>query len=198
MTITADDLDAALAGLLATVGVATDRDWKTVAGTGEWDCRHTAEHLGDCLLSYAAQLVARPADRYVRFQAAAEKDASAAEVLEFAVTGGGILAAAVRSAAADVRAYHPMGNADPEGFAAMGCAEALLHGEDMARGLGLHLEPSRDLCTRVLARLFPHVDPGSADTDSWSVLQWATGRLDLPDRERPTRWRWYGAPRQES
>src|SRR3712207_7934584 len=40
--------------------------------TGEWNCRQTAEHVGDCLLSYAAQLVARPDARYVRFLAVAE------------------------------------------------------------------------------------------------------------------------------
>ncbi len=191
MTVTADDLDAALDCVATTLRPATGKDWTAFPGTGDWDCWHTAEHVGDCLLSYAAQLVARPTTRYVRFLAAADKDASAAEVLEFAVAGGRILAATVRTAAPQVRAYHPTGMADPEGFAGMGCVEVLVHGADVARGLGPLLDPPRDLCARVLARMFPEV---SAEADPWQALLWATGRGDLPGHERRTEWRWRGAP----
>ena len=38
----------------------TDRDWSVRAGSLEWDCWHTAEHIGDCLLSYAWQLAVQP------------------------------------------------------------------------------------------------------------------------------------------
>ncbi|WP_327000079.1 hypothetical protein OHA72_33735 [Dactylosporangium sp. NBC_01737] len=194
MTVTADDLDAALAALATTLAPATGRDWSIRAGSLEWDCWHTAEHAGDVLLSYAAQLVARPATRYVRFLASADTAATAAEVLEFAVAGGGILAAAVRAAPAHVRAYHPTGMADPEGFAAMGCVEALVHGHDIARGLDLTLTPPADVCARVLARLFPDTPALPGDPDPWTALLWATGRLDLPGHPRPERWRWQGAP----
>ena len=64
MTVTADDLDTALATLATALTPATDRDWSTGAGSVEWDCWHTAEHAGDVLLSYAAQLVARPSTRW--------------------------------------------------------------------------------------------------------------------------------------
>jgi hypothetical protein len=194
MTVTADDLDAALDCVATTLGPATDKDWTALPGTGDRDCWHTAEHVGDCLLSYAGQLVARPAARYVRFLATADKDASAAEVLEFAVAGGRILAATVRTAAPQVRAYHPTGMADPEGFAGMGCVEVLVHGADVARGLGPLLDPPRDLCARVLARMFPQVSADLAEVDPWQALLWATGRLDLPDHERRTQWHWRGAP----
>jgi uncharacterized protein (TIGR03083 family) len=197
MTVTADDLDAAMSSVTNALRPATGRDWATAAGTGEWDAWHTAEHLGDCLLSYAAQLVARPTTRYVRFLAAAEKDATAAEVLEFAVTGAGLLSVAVRTAAPDVRAYHPTGMADPEGFAGMGCVEALVHGEDIARGLGLAVDPPRDLCARVLARMFPDAAASLAGTDPWTVLLWATNRSELPGRPRQEGWRWHGSPLHE-
>jgi len=49
--------------------------------------------------------------------------------------------------------------ADPEGFAGMGCHEALLHGNDIAQGFGLALDPPRDVCRRVLARIFPRPPP---------------------------------------
>ena len=194
MTVTAGDLDAAVSGVVSVLRPATSRDWSVRAGDVDWDCWHTAEHIGDCLLSYAAQLAARPTGRYVRFLASADKDASAGEVLEFAEAGGRILVAAVRAAPAGARAYHPTGLADPEGFAAMGCVEMLLHGNDIARGLGLRIEPDRDTCRAVLTRLFPDTPEELAGTDPWEVLQWATGRSDLPGHPRPRDWRWHGAP----
>jgi hypothetical protein len=145
-------------------------------------------------MSYAAQVVARPTDRYVRFMANAEKDASAAQVLEYAEAAGRILAAAVRTAAPEVRAYHPSGRADPEGFAAMGCMEALLHGDDIAQGLGLALDPPRDVCARVLARMFPGSAGELVDVDPWAALRWSSGRIELPGRPRLAQWRWRGAP----
>ena len=159
MTVTADDLDSVISCVMSGLLPITDRDWSVRAGTLEWDCWHTAEHIGDCLLSYAWQLAVQPTGRYVRAIATAEKDASPAEVLEFAVTGGRVLASMVRTSRAHVRAYHPAGMADPEGFAGMGCHEALLHGNDIAQGFGLSLDPPRDVCRRVLARIFPQAPP---------------------------------------
>jgi hypothetical protein len=197
VTVTADDLDAAISSVASALSPATGRDWRATAGTGEWDCWHTAEHLGDCLMSYAAQVIARPATRYVRFLATADKDATPAEVLEFAVTGAGILSAAVRTTAPSVRAYHPSGMADPAGFAAMGCVEALVHGEDIARGLDVAVDPPRDLCARVVSRMFPHTCADLSETDPWTALLWATDRIELADRPRQQGWRWRGKPLDE-
>jgi uncharacterized protein (TIGR03083 family) len=198
MTVTADDLDAAVSTTVATLRPATGRDWSVPAGALEWDCWHTAEHLGDVLLSYAAQLVAQPTTRYVRFMVSADRDAAPAEVLEFAEAGGRILAATVRTSSPQVRAWHPTGMADPAGFAGMGCVEALVHGHDIAQGLGLALDPSRAVCTRVLARMFPNVVADLADLDPWTALLWATGRIALPGRPRVAQWRWHGAPPNEN
>jgi hypothetical protein len=194
VTVTADDLDAAISAVVAALRPAADRDWSAQAGTLEWDCWHTAEHIGDCLLSYAGQLVIQPAARYVRFLASADKDASPADVLEFAEAGGRILAATVRTAAAQARAYHPSGMADPEGFAAMGCVETLLHGHDIARGLSLSLDPPRSICSGVVARLFPQAPADLARIDPWEALQWATGRAELPGHPQLRQWHWHGAP----
>jgi len=192
VAITANDLDAATACLVTTLGAAAARDWTAVSGTAEHSGWTTAEHLGDCLMSYAAQLVARPDDRYVRFVALVEKDAVPVELLEFVVAGAGMLSAVVRAAATTARAYHPSGVADPEGFAGMGCVEVLVHGEDIARGLGLTLDAPRDVCERVLARMFPDADV--RDLDPWTALLWATNRVELPGRAQQTDWRWRGAP----
>jgi hypothetical protein len=193
MTVTASDLDAAMSCVMSGLLPVTDRDWSVRAGTLEWDCWHTAEHIADCLLSYAWQLAVQPTTRYVRAIATAEKDASPAEVLEFAVTGERVLAAMVRTSPAHVRAFHPAGIADPEGFAALGCNEALLHGNDIALGFGRSLDPPRDVCRRVLARLYPQAPSELADADPWTSLLCAGGRTELPDHPQP-QWRSHPAP----
>ena len=124
----------------------------------------------------------------------ADQDAAPAEVLEFAEAGGRILVATVRTCSPQVRGWHPTGMADPAGFAGMGCVEALVHGHDIAQGLGLVLDPPREVCTRVLARMFPHAVAELADLDPWTALLWATGRIALPGRPRVAHWRWHGAP----
>jgi hypothetical protein len=188
MTVTADDLEAAVAWMAARLGPATGREWSVPAGTLEWDCWHTAEHVGDTLLSYAAQLIAQPGARYVRFMASADTDASPAEVLEFAQVGGGLLVSTVRTVPAGAQAYHPTGVTDAAGFAALGCIESLLHGQDIARGLDLDLDPPREICAAVLASRFPQAAAELGDIDPWAALQWATGRTELPGHPRRSRW----------
>jgi hypothetical protein len=194
MTVTADDVDSAISCVMSGLLPLTDRDWCVPAGNLEWDCWHTAEHIGDCLLSYAWQLAVQPTARYVRAIATVEKDSSPSEVLEFAVTGGRVLASMVRTSRAHARAYHPAGMSDPEGFAGLGCEEALLHGNDIAQAFGLSLDPSRDVCRRVLARIFPQTPAELADADPWTALLWAGGRLELAGHPRLPSWRPHPAP----
>ncbi|QUQ67339.1 hypothetical protein [Kutzneria sp. CA-103260] len=191
MPVTAADLHAATAALEAALAPVVDRDWTAAAGTGDLDAYRTAEHVGDCVLSYAAQLVTRRDDRYVAYEAALMKDATVADALEFAVTGGKLLAATVAVTGPEVRAYHPTGMADPEGFAGMGVVEILVHGEDIARGLGVALDPPADVCARVLERMFPEV---SVAAEPWTALLWATDRVELPGLPNRAGWRWQGAP----
>ncbi len=195
MTITPGDLDAAVTSVVSDLRKAADHDWSSASGTGELNAWRTAEHLGDCLISYAGLLIARPSTpRFVCFEAVADSAATPSEMLEFVTVGGGILSATLRTVAPDIRAYHPSGRADLEGFAGMGCVEALVHGEDMARGLDVTLDPPRDVCSRVLARMFPEVDADGLDP--WTALQWATDRVELPGRPSRAGWQWQGAPLQ--
>ncbi|WP_245633641.1 DinB family protein [Amycolatopsis jejuensis] len=105
--VSPEDLDEALTSVVTALEPVTESDWTRRAGDLDWDCRQTAEHLGDVLLSYAAQVVARPADHYVRFLAKTDDDATPAELLEFIVTGARLLASAVRASDPGERAYHP-------------------------------------------------------------------------------------------
>ncbi|MEU0986688.1 hypothetical protein [Streptomyces sp. NPDC005953] len=204
--VTADDLDRAVQLAVAVLREAPPLAWGGKAGSLEWDCWETVEHLSDDLFAYAAQMGPRtpPLEGEVPFVwerrrpggpanvVHADRTAGPAGLLQVLEASGALLVAMVRTASPQVRAYHVHGVSDAEGFAAMGIVETLVHTHDLAQGLGLAWSPPADLCSRVLDRLFPHA-PGA--TDRWPTLLWATGRADLPGRPRPTAWRWDSTPR---
>ncbi|WP_327315232.1 hypothetical protein [Streptomyces sp. NBC_01235] len=181
--VTADDVLYAVrlaAAALRSVGTAAD--WDADAGSLEWSCWETVEHLADDLFAYAAQLgPEKPQlDTEVPFVWRAERSGAPANVI-FADRGagpaglvqvldacGGLLAAMVRVTPATVRSHHGFGLSDAEGFAAMGVVETLVHMYDVAEGLGIGWEePDAGLCDRVLVRLFPDAPAG---TDRWPTL----------------------------
>ncbi|MEU6610825.1 GNAT family N-acetyltransferase [Streptomyces shenzhenensis] len=192
-----DQVDEAVAGCVATLRTAVDRDWTAVrAGRLDWTVRRTAVHVASDLIAYAGQLAGRAQDAYVPFDITLDGEgdegmpaAGNTGVLQVIETTGVLLATTVRTTPRDVRAFHPFpfGSADREGFAAMGIAEVLLHTHDMAEGLGLPYEPSAELAESVLTCIFPHIQPGRAP---WPTLLWATGRGTLPGRAPVTGWRW--------
>jgi len=204
--VTAVDVERAVRLAVAALRGAVGADWSARAGSLDWDCWETAEHLADDLFSYAAQIgpATPPVDGHVPFLWTrqkpggpanvifAERAAGPAGLLQVLEATGALLTAVVRTTSPEARAHHIFGAADPEGFAAMGVVETLVHTHDLAEGLGIAWEPPADLCDRVLARLFPDAP---VDSDRWRTLLWATGRTDLPGHPRLTSWRWYGTPR---
>ncbi|MET7301318.1 hypothetical protein [Embleya sp. NPDC005575] len=204
--VTADDLDRAVQLAVAALRGVPPTAWEAKAGPLEWDRWETVEHLSDDLFAYAAQLGPRvpPMSGEVPFVWASRRPGGPANaihadhaagpdgLLQVLEASGALLVAMVRTTPSSVRAHHGFGVADPEGFAAMGIVETLVHTHDLAEGLGVTWAPPADLCARVLARLFPDVPQ---DTDPWPTMLWATGRADLPGQARRTTWRWYGEPR---
>ncbi|MEV1176500.1 hypothetical protein [Nonomuraea sp. NPDC049784] len=204
--VTADDLDEAVRLAVATLREAPESAWDGKAGSLEWTCWETVEHLADDLFAYAAQLGLRtpPLDTFVPFilerrrpegpanTIHADREAGPAGLLQVLEACGALHVAMVRTAPPQVRGHHGFGAADAEGSAAMGIVETLVHTHDLAEGLDLAWAPPADMCARVLTRLFPDAP---SDTDPWTALLWATGRAELPGRPRLTRWRWYSAPR---
>ncbi|GAA3343738.1 hypothetical protein GCM10020358_44140 [Amorphoplanes nipponensis] len=204
--VTAADVRQAVRLAADTLTAAVTRDWRVPAGDLDWDCWETVEHIADDLFAYAGQLgprrpsvegpvpfgwdYRRPGGPALTIYAVpADGRAGLIQVLE---SCGALLAAMVEVTPADVRAHHVYGASDPEGFAAMGVVETLVHMRDVAAGLELPWEPPEELCVRVLHRLFPGAP---ATGDRWPALLWATGRIALPDRARLTSWRWHGEPR---
>ncbi|MDH6131057.1 hypothetical protein P3T37_000424 [Kitasatospora sp. MAA4] len=182
------DVDTAVAELLKVLGPHTAEDWSVPAGPLEWSCRETAAHIGHDLLAYAGQVAARPADSYLPFDLNVRPTASPAEVLQTVTACGRLLSCVLATAAPTLRAWH-WGPCDPEGFAAMGVAETLLHTYDITRGLAVDWLPPASLSAAVLDRLFPDAPPG----DPVQVLLWCTGRGELDGFPRRTSWMWKAA-----
>ena len=137
------------------------RDWSVRAGDLTWSCQETLVHAAD--VWYAVELASQSRDGLPPM---------------LAWRAG--LTPEEGLAAHDVAA----------GFAAMHCDELLVHGYDIAMGLGAAFSPPPDLARRVRDRLFPWTPAG----DPWTTLLWCNGRVALPDHERLSDWSWHPAP----
>jgi hypothetical protein len=202
--VTAADVTLAARFAVTALGHAPAQAWGNQAGSLEWDCWETVEHIADGLFAYATQLTpATPEGSYVPIAMTSTRPDGARSAIhvdrENGPTGllqaveacGALLVAMITTSSPGTRAWHPQGTSDPEGFAAMGVTETVIHGHDAAQGLSVPFEPPADLCARVLSRLFP-----DAPTDAlpWPALLWSTGRADLPGRSLLGEWRWHSEP----
>lgn len=186
MTVTPTDIKNATAETSRSFAGLAREAWNVPAGDLGWSCWDTGAHIADDLFSYASQVIAQPDRGYLPIEATIEAGATPDGLLTVIEMCGELLGQAVSSASPHARAYHPCGTSDPEGFAAMGVLEVLVHAHDIAQGLGVVWEPPADLCGRVLARLFPDAPSGSPT----AVLLWCTGRSPLGHLPRQATWRW--------
>ncbi|MEW2175062.1 hypothetical protein AB0890_01770 [Streptomyces sp. NPDC005406] len=205
----ADALARAVTLALATLRPASAgaEVWDAKAGSLEWTCWETAEHLADDLFFYGMQIgtPGLPPGTYVPLEMHRQRPDGPVNMLQVDRASGpsGLLTALegcgamqvslTRTTPPSARAHHASGTSDPAGFAAMGIVETLVHTYDIAFGLGLEFTAPDDLCAPALGRLFPHVERGN---EPWPTLLWATGRGGLAGRERLETWRWYGEVRE--
>jgi uncharacterized protein (TIGR03083 family) len=191
---TPDDLVAAAAVACDALAPAVDADWSVPARDLEWSCHRTLQHMAEAPLYHATHLVTRATERRPSFRAG-EVPPPVADLLRVIPANAMILAAIARATPAEARGWHPSGMADASGFAAISSVEMLIHTADIAAALGLPYQPPADLAGRVLRRLCPWAPAGH---DDWATLQWAAGRIALPDRERlGPDWSWQSAPLSE-
>lgn len=193
---TADDVLASaesVASAIESAGV-TDADMARPAGALEWTCGETLAHIGDAVGWYAANLARRSTT------SAGYPDTPTsmpvADLVDILRSAAAVLAVVVRNADPADRAWHSFGIADRSGFAAMGCDEILVHGYDLAQGLGFDFLPPPQPVERTLRRIFPWA-PGPDEADPWAALLWANGRIPLGERPPETKWLWHCAPLQD-
>lgn len=189
--VTASHVRSAAAYMTAVLDPATSDParWEAPAGPVTWSCRTTLAHIAVCCTWYAA-LLSRQASNNIEVPEPGIA-ADPAALLDVARSAAALLAAAVEAAEPEDLAWHPWGTADRSGFAAMGVDEMLVHGSDIAVGMGLAYDPPSHICAAILRRIFPWAPDNG---DPWAALQWANGRINLGTSRAEPDWRWHAAP----
>jgi hypothetical protein len=166
-------------------------DWSAPVPGLDFTVSSVLAHASVTTLWYALDVWAGNTDSS-GFQLSVAADAPPEALLAGLVQAGMTCAGSLDAAPPDLRGFHPHGSPDPSGFAAMACAELLVHTDDALRGLGTRLdEPVTDLAAATLGRLFPRHDQ---DADPWQTLLWAHNRPMDMDRPPAGEWRWDPAP----
>ena len=166
--------------------------WESPAANVGWSCWLTADHISGDFAHYAAQVLGRPRDHYVKFSFDTSRATTPDELREVVRVAGGMLAAAVRTASPDCLGWHPHGYFTPRGFAAIGAAEGLVHGHDIAAGLGRAWSPAPRLCEHVLSAVFPGAGHRTGSAALRTLLA-ETGRDERSPHEPPRGWNYGGA-----
>jgi hypothetical protein len=137
--------------LVTQLSAVDGRDWSQPAGSLAWSCRDTADHLIDCIFSYAFQLSARCKGDFLPFQELhASSEATNRDLVVGLLGIGRLFAAVLRATPEDVRAGDGVVELDATGWAQRGAYELVLHTYDILHGLGEAFEPPPDLCEWVL------------------------------------------------
>jgi len=187
---TRHDLDATTMAVAEAWTAGIDRDWSVPAGSLDWSCTQTADHTVDAVLAVAIFLASRRQDAYPDWgngEYSLGPEARPVDLVEALVTVSRLLSGVVGTTPDDVRAIiwrSPQVEARPPvDFAARGALELVLHGHDVATGLGMDLTPPPDAMERLRARTrgWPHwSSPGWREPDragdAWAALLRASGR----------------------
>lgn len=172
-----------VAGTTAFVATALEpavgREWSVRAGQLEWSVEYTLEHIAGALSKYTLYLASRSSE-FIAVRVASWPEASQRERIDAISSLGRSLGHVADATPPDVRAFHASGLFDREGYVALGCLEALIHGWDVAVGLELDFGPPNELVRPVVARLMPWLEPTwealisntrlENKDDSWRIL----------------------------
>jgi uncharacterized protein (TIGR03083 family) len=185
---TADDLRELSRFVCERWTAGIDGDWRAPAGTLEWNCLYTADHLVDCVFSYAFFLASRKQDGYPNYgELHTLAGAGPADMIEGLRAVTTMLLAVIETAEPDATAVirrHPnVVTGTPSEFAARGALEMILHAYDVCRGLGIAFDPPTGLCRRLLRATedWAGAGPagsgaGAAPSDPWAELLERSGR----------------------
>jgi len=129
-------------------------DWSVPAGGLAWSCSATADHTIDTVLAPAFFLASRKQDDYpAGAPFTIGPDGQPEQLIEALETASRVLSAVVGAAPRDVRAViwrsPRVETRGPADFVPRGGLELLLHGHDVCTGLGVALDPPRDVCERL-------------------------------------------------
>ncbi|MBK5221331.1 MAG: hypothetical protein JJE52_00320 [Acidimicrobiia bacterium] len=186
---TRHDLEALCAVVTDAWRGGADRDWSAPAGTLEWSCARTADHVVDSVFAVGVLLASRRTDAYPEWSAPVSLGPSARpeHLTEALATVTRLVSGAVAGAEPEVRAViwrRPhVEERGPQDFPPRAGLELVLHGHDVCAGLGIELVPPTELCERLRQHTasWPHWtspgwDPLTLTGDPWADLLRASGR----------------------
>ncbi len=176
----ADCFDRAFSLVDDRLSRVVDRDWCCLAGTLDWSCWQTADHLVDCIFSYALQLSARSEDGFLPFaELHALPDATNNDLLKGLRGVGRLFSAVLRTTPEGTYAGDGLLQLNASDWAQRGTYELLVHAYDIMSGLGEAFQPSLDLCEWLLdSQSLWMLDKNRAlqADNRWSALLLASGR----------------------
>jgi uncharacterized protein (TIGR03083 family) len=139
--------DCAL-GMLRT---GTGLDWSARAGSLDWSCRETADHMVDVIFSYAFQIAAGAERGYLPFaELHALLEARPDDLVDALNATTRMFRLVMDDAAPDARAWHALGLLSVPQWAGLGANEVTVHTFDIAEGLHMSFEPPASLCEEIL------------------------------------------------
>jgi len=150
-----------------------ERDWSVPAGTLEWDVAFTVAHVA-AHMTKATTYLASAATRWSPLVNTRDSRATNDQLLDSIEISARALAFVATHVGAATRAFHAWGMGDASAFLARAANEVLVHGWDVASGLGVTFTPPPNLVEPVLRRRLPWV---AADEDPWLALLRAEGRI---------------------
>lgn len=176
----------------ALAGVPPERHRQQLPGS-TWTVRRTVDHIADALVLYARYVATRATGRVEPLRDG-RPEASFPALCADVSDAASLLARLIDGMADGELAYHPAGDADASGWAAMACDEIIVHGHDVCHAVGIDLALPADLLETVVARLFPWAPPPTAGSPLDRLL-WCNGRVALPDHPRQDElWYWWPRP----
>jgi hypothetical protein len=191
-----DDIRLAAAICHEALAPLADANWDHAAHGLEWSCRRTISHVANTLDWYGL-LLTKPTHEPFEPLGLRYDRQSIADILAIIRRRADLLALLVSSASPSAQGYHRWGRPDRAGYLALGCAEILLHTDDILRSFGRGCFAPDALCRHIVGRLAPWAAPTQA-VDGWSLLRWATGRTEIPGQGRVgPDWAWHASPLEE-
>jgi hypothetical protein len=158
-------------------------DWSAVAGSLEWNCWQTVDHVIDCVFSYAFQLASRAQNGFLPFQELHAMPAAQPSELVAGLRGiTELLSGLLGSVPSDAEASDGVFTLDVDDWAVRAAYEMLLHTHDVVVGLGARFDPPAPMCAWVIAspKLWM-LDRAAIATiaDPWEALLVGSGRVPI-------------------
>ena len=172
--------------VLETLGQHVTLDWSVPAGSLEWSCWQTVDHMIDCVFSYAFQLASRAQNGFLPFhELHAMPEAKPSELVTGLRGITGLFSGLLGSVPDDAEASDGVFMLGVDDWAIRAAYEMLLHTNDVVVGLGARFDPPSSTSAWVIAspKLWM-LDRSLATTvaDPWEALLVGSGRTPVEGR----------------